>query len=60
MYKGKCIKEIQETGNNSRKGKVSVILGVTISAVLIIALGLVVGIAVYRKKLRAKQHPNEG
>eukprot|EP00253_Pinus_taeda_P016644 PITA_16644 len=57
--KGKCIKEIQESGNISRKGRVNVILAVTISAGLIVALGLVVGIAVYRKKFRAKQRPSE-
>ena len=60
MDKGKCIEEIQETGNISRKGRVNVILAVTISSGLIIALGLVVGIAVYRKNLREKQRPNEG
>eukprot|EP00253_Pinus_taeda_P010018 PITA_10018 len=59
MDKGKCIKEVQESGNISRKGRVNVILAVTVSAGLIIALGLVVGIAVYRKKLRAKQRPSE-
>ena len=60
MDKGKCINETQETGNISRKARVNVILAVTISSGLIIALGLVVGIAVYRKNLRAKQRLNEG
>eukprot|EP00253_Pinus_taeda_P024054 PITA_24054 len=58
-YSGNNDLIIQESGNISRKGRVNVILAVTISAGLIIALGLVVGIAVYRKKLRAKQRPSE-
>lgn len=51
---GGCIQETQTTRGNSRKDKKGVVLGITISGGLIIALGLVVTIAVYWKKFIKK------
>jgi hypothetical protein len=41
--------------HNSNKNKLKVIVGTTLSGILIIALALMVGIAVYRNKCRRKE-----
>jgi hypothetical protein len=45
---------------NSKKHKMRVVIGITISGALIMALALMMGISLYRKKFRTKQHLNEG
>jgi hypothetical protein len=54
MIKGKCVPY------NSRKDKVSVVLGIIISVASIIFIALMVGVAVYWKKSRTKQRLNVG
>jgi hypothetical protein len=52
---GECVQEIQNTRNNSK----NVVLGITISGCLAIVLALMVGIALYRRKLREKRLRNK-
>jgi hypothetical protein len=58
MHKGDCIKKIQETRNHLRKHKV--VLGITISGVVLMALASMVGIVVYWKKLGTNKCLHEG
>ena len=53
---GKCIQEIRENRNNSK----TVILGISISGCLVFVLALMLGVAVYWKKLMEKRRFNEG
>lgn len=48
MHKGDCILP------NSNKNKKRVVLGITLGGILIIAVALIVGIVVHRKKFRRK------
>nr|ABK24881.1 unknown [Picea sitchensis] len=48
VHKGDCILP------NSNKNKKRVVLGITLGGILIIAVALIVGIVVYRKKFRRK------
>lgn len=58
IYKaGECVQQIQETGSNSKRVNLGIILGITISGGLIaLAMG---AIAVYRRKLRKRQRHNK-
>jgi hypothetical protein len=49
VHKGDCILP------NSNKNKKRVVLGITLGGILIIAVALIVGIVVYRKKFRRKE-----
>jgi len=50
-----CVQEIPKTRNNSK----NVVLGITISGCLAIVFALMVGIALYRRKLREKRLRNK-